>query len=62
MPRVIHFEIPADHPERAVKFEQSGGKTVAGKMAIPGVGYLAYCQDHPEGNTFGIMQADAAAQ
>ena len=120
MPRVIHFEIPADHPDRAVKFysdifgwsfqkwagptdywlvntgdtgpginggllrrshpgaspvntvdvasvdeslrkiEQAGGKTVAGKMAIPGVGYLAYCQD-PEGNTFGIMQADASA-
>ena len=120
MPRVIHFEIPADQPERAVKFysdifgwnfqkwagptdywlvstgdqgpginggllrrshpgastvntvdvvsvdeslrkiEAAGGRVVAPKMAIPSVGYLAYCQD-PEGNTFGIMQADAAA-
>jgi len=30
-------------------------------MAIPGVGWLAYCTD-PEGNTFGIMQADTAAR
>jgi predicted enzyme related to lactoylglutathione lyase len=30
-------------------------------MAIPGVGYLAYCQD-TEGNTFGIMQADPSAK
>ena len=121
MPRVIHFEIPADNPERAVEFyrevfgwkfqkwegpteywlvttgpkdqpginggllrrphpgwgtvntvdvasvdsatasiEKQGGKIVMPKMAIPGVGYLAYCQD-PEGNAFGIMQADPTA-
>jgi predicted enzyme related to lactoylglutathione lyase len=122
MPRIIHFEIPADNPDRAAKFysdvfgwqfqkwdgpmeywmimtgpsgqpginggmmrraepgsgtvntidvpsvdqyaeniERKGGKTVVPKMPIPGIGYLAYCQD-PEGNTFGIMQADAAAK
>ena len=121
MPRVIHFELPADNPDRAIKFyetvfgwqftkwngptdywlistgasgpginggllqrphsgastvntvgvasvdaaileiEKHGGKTVMPKMAIPGVGYLAYCID-PENNTFGIMQADAAAK
>jgi uncharacterized protein len=122
MPRVVHFEIPADDPERAAKFygdvfgwelskwngpqeywlittgadgergidggmlrrtpqwsttvntvgvsnvdeftsriEQHGGKTVAPKMAIPGVGWLAYCQD-TEGNVFGIMQPDTAAK
>jgi len=120
MPRVIHFEIPADSPERAVEFYKkvfgwkfdkwpgpsdywlittgkgepgidggllqrphpgagtvntigvasldeavqqvhgAGGKTVLPKMAIPGVGYLAYCQD-TEGNTFGMMQADPSA-
>ena len=32
-----------------------GGTVVAPKMTIPGVGYLAYCND-PEGNIFGIMQ------
>jgi len=121
MPRVIHFEIPADKPERAADFykkvfswkfdkwpgpteywlittgkgepgidggmlqrphpgagtvntigvasldaavqqvDGTGGKTVVPKMAIPGVGYLVYCQD-TEGNTFGMMQADPAAK
>lgn len=117
MPRVVHFEIAADDPERAAAFYSkvfgwkitkwdgpqdywlittgqdgepgingglmrpmgparcvntvdvpsvdevvaritgSGGKVVAPKMAVPGVGYLAYCQD-PEGTTFGIVQFD----
>ena len=121
MPRVLHFEIPADNPQRAADFykkvfgwkfdkwpgptdywlittgkgepgidggllkrphpgagtvntigvasldaaleqvHEAGGKTVAPRMPIPGVGYLAYCQD-TEGNTFGMMQADAAAK
>jgi uncharacterized protein len=122
MARVVHFEIPADNPERAVAFYQSvfgwkiqkwagpvdywlvstgeapepginggmmlrphpgavtcntigvpsvdnalkavedaGGKTVAPKMPIPGVGWLAYCTD-TEGNQFGMMQADTAAK
>jgi uncharacterized protein len=120
MPRVIHFEVAADDPERAVKFYQdvfgwqinkwdgpqdywlvttgeastpgidgaimrrdqnatvintvdvpsvdeyvakitaNGGTVVAPKMAIPGMGYFAYCQD-TEGNTFGIMQNDPSA-
>lgn len=121
MPRVIHFEVPADDPDRAARFysdvfawkinrwqgpqdywlittgagqpgidggmlrrshpgagtvntvdvpsvdqavtqiQAAGGQIVAPKMAIPGVGYLAYCLD-TEGNTFGIMQSDAAAR
>jgi uncharacterized protein len=131
MPRVIHFEIPADDPQRASRFygsvfgwqfqkwegpqdywlvttgggggeagapnggapgidgglmrrphpgagtvntidvpsvdeylsriQAQGGTVAAPKMAVPGVGWLAYCQD-PEGNTFGIMQADAEAR
>jgi len=121
MPRVVHFEIPADSPERAVKFyqevfgwqfqkwegpmeywmvttgpegrpginggllrrqqpgqgtvntvdvesvdaavatvEKNGGKVALPKTAIPGVGYLAYGID-PEGNIFGMMQADPNA-
>ncbi len=31
------------------------------KMAIPGVGWLAYFKD-PDGNIFGMMQMDAGAQ
>jgi predicted enzyme related to lactoylglutathione lyase len=121
MSRVVHFELAADDPERAVGFYSkvfgwkitkwdgpedywlattgesgevgidgaimrrsdqmppvvntigvdsvddtvamitaSGGQIVAPKMAIPGVGFLAYCQD-TEGNTFGVMQSDPAA-
>ena len=122
MPRVIHFEIPADDPERAIAFYQNvfgwkidkwegpmeywlimtgpeeepgidggmtrrtepgmgtentigvasideylgkieagGGKILRPKSTVPGVGYLAYCQD-TEGNTFGLMQEDTSAQ
>ncbi len=121
MARVVHFEIPADNPERAVEFytkafgwqiqkwggpmdywlvstgtgepginggimkrmhpggstvntigvelleqsvaavEAGGGKVVAPKMAVPGIGWLAYCVD-PEGNQFGIMQNDPSAK
>ena len=37
------------------KITENGGRVVAPKIAVPGVGDLAYCQD-PEGNTFGIIQ------
>ena len=122
MGRVIHFEIPADNPQRAIDFyskvfqwqfqkwdgptdywmvstgpggepginggmmprphpqtaicntiavqsvdeaikqvEGAGGKIVAPKMPIPGVGWFAYATD-PEGNQFGMMQNDPAAK
>lgn len=121
MPRVIHFEIAADDPERASKFysdvfgwqinkwdgpmpywlvktgEESpgidggimnvqkdfprvvntidvddldafinkvtsgGGTVVVPRMAVPGIGYMAYCND-PEGNIFGMMQNDPGAK
>jgi uncharacterized protein len=121
MPRVVHFELTADDPERATMFYSTvfgwkinkwdgpedywlvttgeagtagidgaimrrmedgtpvvntidvpsvdqyvakitanGGTVVAPKIAIPGVGYFAYCKD-TEGTTFGIMQADPTA-
>jgi predicted enzyme related to lactoylglutathione lyase len=37
----------------------SGGR-ISDPMAIPGVGWLAYCED-PEGNRFGVLQADPHA-
>lgn len=122
MPRVVHFEIPANEPERAIAFyrkafgwkiekwpgpmdywlvttgdggaagingglikrqapvsattntvqvenldravktvQDAGGKLVAAKMPIPGVGYFAYCED-TEGNLFGLMQPDPSAK
>jgi hypothetical protein len=50
MPRVVHFEIHAEQPERALA-----------KMPIPGVGWLAYVKD-TEGNLFGMMQNDPNAR
>jgi uncharacterized protein len=121
MPRVVHFEIPADDPERAVRFyqevfgwtsnrwdgpepywlittgddsqpginggimrkhhpeqplantidvpsvdefsakiEAAGGQVVLPKMAVPGIGWLAYFKD-TEGNVSGIMEMDPSA-
>lgn len=40
--------------------EANGGKVVGPKHPVPGVGYLAYCQD-TEGIVFGVMQADPSA-
>jgi predicted enzyme related to lactoylglutathione lyase len=44
----------------ASKVETNGGKIVVPKMAIPGMGNLAYCQD-TEGTVFGIVQFDTSA-
>jgi predicted enzyme related to lactoylglutathione lyase len=40
---------------------EQGGKVLVPRMAVPGVGYMAYCQD-TEGNAFGIMEVDEAAE
>ena len=122
MNRPIHFEIPAENPQRAMDFYQGvfgwtfkkwdgpmeywvittgandvpgingglmsrrdpaqpcvntmdvvnldealtlvaskGGQTVVPKMAVQGVGWLAYCKD-TEGHIFGMMQPDATAK
>jgi predicted enzyme related to lactoylglutathione lyase len=47
--------------EFANKVEANGGKVVVPKMAVPGIGYLVYCQD-TEGIVFGMMQADPSAK
>lgn len=38
----------------------AGGRVALPKMAVPGVGWLAYVKD-TEGNIFGMMQEDRAA-
>ena len=121
MSRITHFEIPADDPERAIKFyetvfgwtiekwdgpieywlimtgpedqpgidgglakrsdpeigventievadlegslldvEKNGGKLIRPKIAVPGVGWMAYIKD-TEGNVFGLMKTDPEA-
>lgn len=37
-----------------------GGLVCVPKMAVPGIGWLAYVKD-PDGNIFGMMQADTNA-
>ena|SRR2546421_8650081 len=46
--------------EYTEKTTAAGGSLVMPKMAIPGIGHLAYCKD-PEGNVFGIMESDPNA-
>ncbi|MBK8954960.1 MAG: VOC family protein [Saprospiraceae bacterium] len=118
--RIVHFEIPCDHPESVMKFfsdvfgwqfsqfgnmdywsvstgdpstpgingglmakkhpdqpivntiqvesveahstkiSAAGGTIVVPKMAIPGVGWLAYFKD-PDGNIHGIFEDDVTA-
>jgi uncharacterized protein len=41
--------------------KENGGRIVVEKRAVPGVGWLAYFTD-PEGNLFGMMQADPGAK
>ena len=47
--------------EYVKKITAAGGTPAVPKMAIPGVGYLAYMKD-TEGNIFGIMHADPSAK
>jgi uncharacterized protein len=47
--------------ESIKKIERCGGKICMPKMAIPGVGWLAYAAD-PAGNVFGILEPDTAAK
>jgi predicted enzyme related to lactoylglutathione lyase len=37
-----------------------GGKLISGKMAVPGMGFLANCMD-TEGNAFGLWEENAQA-
>jgi hypothetical protein len=61
MPRTVNTIGVPSIDEFTTKVVQQGGKVVVPKMAIPGVGYQAYCQD-TEGNLFGLHQSDSAAQ
>lgn len=47
--------------EFANKISTEGGKILSPKMPIPGIGYLAICQD-TEGIPFGIIQHDSNAK
>jgi uncharacterized protein len=54
--------IQVDSVDRVAKeIEAAGGKCCVPKMAIPGVGWLAYFTD-PAGHLFGIMHEDKGAR
>ena len=42
------------------KILAAGGKVVRPKVAIPAMGWIAYCAD-PDGNAFGIIEMDKEA-
>jgi predicted enzyme related to lactoylglutathione lyase len=58
---VITIDV-ADLDGLLAKVESGGGGALVcvPKMAVPGIGWLAYVKD-PDGNIFGMMQADANA-
>ncbi len=61
---VTSFVCTIDVPsvdEYIKKIESAGGKVVVPKMPIPGLAWLAYCQD-PEGNLFSIYEDDKNAK
>jgi len=39
---------------------KAGGMVTVEKMAVPGMGWAAYCKD-PDGNIFGVMEEDENA-
>jgi hypothetical protein len=47
--------------EYTKKVKANGGKIVKPKLAVPGVGWMAYFKD-PEGNVWGMMQTDKSAR
>lgn len=50
----------ADLDAALAKAQDGGAVLCVPKMAVPGVGWLAYFKD-PDGNIFGTMQMDAGA-
>lgn len=56
---VCTIDVPALDSQLA-RVNEAGGEQVMAKMAVPGIGWLAYCKD-TEGNIFGMMQNDPSA-
>jgi len=61
LPRTVNTLEVDDVDTFAAKVQQTGGKIVVPKMAIPTVGWIAYATD-PGGNIFGIYKHDPKAQ
>lgn len=60
-PNAFVITVDVDDLDASMAKAQRGGAFLCvPKMAIPGVGWLAYFKD-PDGNIFGMMQMDAGA-
>lgn len=60
MPDMNTIEVPSAD-DCIAKVQDSGGKILAPKRAIPGVGWFAAFED-TEGNKFGLMEANENAK
>jgi uncharacterized protein len=60
MPNMNTIDVPSVD-KFAKKIQYKGGKILMPKMAIPGVGWFATCQD-TEGNIFGIIEENKKAK
>jgi hypothetical protein len=60
MPAGTVNTVNVDSVDKALtSITSAGGKIAMEKMAVPGIGYLAYATD-TEGNTFGVIEPDSA--
>lgn len=59
-PMVVNTIDVSDLDATAQQVEANGGSIVLPKMAVPGVGWMAYFKD-TEGNIHGMMQSDPSA-
>ncbi|MCF7865008.1 MAG: hypothetical protein K9M11_00690 [Candidatus Pacebacteria bacterium] len=53
----INFVAVADIDDISEKIKLNGGEIMQPKMAVPTIGFLAYCLD-TEGNMFGLIQPE----
>ncbi len=60
-PRTVNTVAVESVDETVKKVGSAGGTVVVPRMAIPGVGWLAYAMD-PTGNLIGFMQHDSNAK
>lgn len=59
--RTVNTIETEDVDEACARIERHGGQVVVPKMAIRGVGWIAFAME-PSGNLFGVMHADASAE
>ncbi len=59
-PGVVNTVDVASVDDAVADVERNGGRLMVPKMAVPGMGWVAYCAD-TEGNAFGVFQGDPSA-